>query len=126
MFPLRGYTPPILGSDFLGHYDILIDYKRKALIPTPHLHLAHHPDLSNSRALASVEIESEFNYLFGALPTVAEASHPVSHRIQCGKQVVSSRPYRIPIAQVVTVKPIFDKVLADGIIRPSDSPFASP
>ncbi|GFU34035.1 transposon Tf2-6 polyprotein [Trichonephila clavipes] len=90
-FIIADVSSPIIGADFLKHFNLLIDLKKKS-----------NPSLISK-----------------------SASHGTVHHITTGPPV-TARPRRLHPKLYDAVKVEFEFLLAQGIIRPSKSPWSSP
>ncbi|GFS84845.1 hypothetical protein TNCV_2957291 [Trichonephila clavipes] len=93
-FIIADVSSPIIGADFLRHFNLLIDLKQK--------------NLSNSSLISK------------------SASHGTVHHIITTGPPVTARPRRLHPKLYDAVKVEFEFLLAQGIIRPSKSPWSSP
>ncbi|GFX25654.1 retrovirus-related Pol polyprotein from transposon 17.6 [Trichonephila clavipes] len=93
-FIIADVSSPIIGADFLKHFNLLIDLKKK--------------DLSNPSLISK------------------SASHGTVHHIITTGPPVTARPRRLHPKLYDAVKVEFEFLLAQGIIRPSKSPWSSP
>ncbi|GFV37638.1 retrovirus-related Pol polyprotein from transposon 17.6 [Trichonephila clavipes] len=93
-FIIADVSSPIIGADFLKHFNLLIDLKKK--------------DLSNLSLISK------------------SASHGTVHHIINTGPPVTARPRRLHPKLYDAVKVEFEFLLAQGIIRPSKSPWSSP
>ncbi|GFU15043.1 retrovirus-related Pol polyprotein from transposon 297 [Trichonephila clavipes] len=101
-------SSPIIGADFLKHFNLLIDLKKKdANISFKNI-LSEYPDLSNPSLISK------------------SASHGTVHHIITTGPPVTARPRRLHPKLYDAVKVEFEFLLAQGIIRPSKSPWSSP
>ncbi|GFU89314.1 retrovirus-related Pol polyprotein from transposon opus [Trichonephila clavipes] len=108
-FIIADVSSPIIGADFLKHFNLLIDLKKKkkdANISFKNI-LSEYPDLSNPSLISK------------------SASHGTVHHITTGPPV-TARPRRLHPKLYDAVKVEFEFLLAQGIIRPSKSPWSSP
>ncbi|GFU10678.1 transposon Tf2-11 polyprotein [Trichonephila clavipes] len=94
-FIIADVSCPIIGADFLKHFNLLIDLKKKK-------------DLSNPSLISK------------------SASHGTVHHIITTGPPVTARPRRLHPKLYDAVKVEFEFLLAQGIIRPSKSPWSSP
>ncbi|GFU48982.1 hypothetical protein TNCV_2332811 [Trichonephila clavipes] len=92
-FIIADVSSPIIGADFLKHFNLLIDLKKKKSNPSL---------ISKS------------------------ASHGTVHHIISTGPPVTARPRRLHPKLYDAVKIEFEFLLAQGIIRPSKSPWSSP
>ncbi|GFV17762.1 retrovirus-related Pol polyprotein from transposon 17.6 [Trichonephila clavipes] len=95
-FIIADVSSPIIGADFLKHFNLLIDLKKK-------------------KRLMDVETS-----LF------TPSSHGTVHHIITTGPPVTARPRRLHPKLYDAVKVEFEFLLAQGIIRPSKSPWSSP
>ncbi|GFS60878.1 retrovirus-related Pol polyprotein from transposon 17.6 [Trichonephila clavipes] len=93
-FIIADVSSPIIGADFLKHFNLLIDLKKK--------------DLSNPSLISK------------------SASHGTVHHIITTGPPVTARPRRLHPKLYDAVKVEFEFLLAQGIIRPSKSPWSFP
>ncbi|GFW88540.1 retrovirus-related Pol polyprotein from transposon 17.6 [Trichonephila clavipes] len=91
-FIIADVSSPIIGADFLKHFNLLIDLKKK-----------RNPSLISK-----------------------SASHGTVHHIITTGPPVTARPRRLHPKLYDAVKVEFEFLLAQGIIRPSKSPWSSP
>ncbi|GFX21960.1 retrovirus-related Pol polyprotein from transposon 17.6 [Trichonephila clavipes] len=107
-FIIADVSSPIIGADFLKHFNLLIDLKKKdANISFKNI-LSEYPDLSNPSLISK------------------SASHGTVHHIITTGPPVTARPRRQHPKLYDAVKVEFEFLLAQGIIRPSKSPWSSP
>ncbi|GFX62772.1 retrovirus-related Pol polyprotein from transposon 17.6 [Trichonephila clavipes] len=114
-FIIADVSSPIIGADFLKHFNLLIDLKKKkpsiltvdANISFKNI-LSEYPDLSNPSLISK------------------SASHGTVHHIITTGPPVTARPRRLHTKLYDAVKVEFEFLLAQGIIRPSKSPWSSP
>eukprot|EP00835_Amoeboradix_gromovi_P000199 NODE_7_length_48057_cov_0.322240.p8 type:complete len:424 gc:universal NODE_7_length_48057_cov_0.322240:12786-11515(-) len=87
------------------------------------------PSLSSKDKDSINRFINKHGYMFGYFENEgrgASTTTAVSHRIVTDGTVVSSKPYRLSMAQRHVVEEEIDKMLSLGIIRPSQSGYASP
>ncbi|GFV84462.1 transposon Tf2-9 polyprotein [Trichonephila clavipes] len=114
-FIIADVSSPLIGADFLKHFNLLIDLKKKkpsiitvdANISFKNI-LSEYPDLSNPSLISK------------------SASHGTVHHIITTGPPVTARPRRLHPKLYDAVKVKFEFLLAQGIIRPSKSPWSSP
>ncbi|GFS49807.1 hypothetical protein TNCV_4344691 [Trichonephila clavipes] len=107
-FIIADVSSPIIGADFLKHFNLLIDLKKKdANISFKNI-LSEYPDLSNPSLISK------------------SASHGTVHHIITTGPPVTARPRRLHPKLYDAVKVEFEFLLAQCIIRPSKSPWSSP
>lgn len=133
-FVLADVASPIIGSDFLGHYDLLVDSKRRALIdPRAPQKLQKKtsimkkdtsvfPVLSNDIA----SLLNEFKQLVIQNHNTQPSPSNVTHLIETSGTAVFSRPRRLSGEKLAAAKKEFAYMVKQGICRPSCSNWASP
>nr|VZH92197.1 unnamed protein product [Spirometra erinaceieuropaei] len=136
IFVIADVPHAILGSDFLAEFDLLVDCRRARLLDrktglfvrglTP---FAAPTNLS----VLDTDIASPFRQLLLSHPNIinaqfrsGEVQHDVVHHIRTSGPPVFARPRRLAPERFQAAKAEFEHMLQLGIIRPSESPWASP
>ena len=126
---------PILGSDFLHHYNLLVDKRRRLLIDantklfvpglkstvssiSPVFFIAGSGDLFQA-LLSSFPELTNLNFV------VNKPTHSIKHHIENTGPPAFSCPRRIPAEKLSAAKAEFNRMLQRGIIHPSSTPWAS-
>ncbi|CAE1293134.1 unnamed protein product [Acanthosepion pharaonis] len=73
-----------------------------------------------------VEILRRYKHLTQPIKPTDAGDHQTQHHIKTTGQPAYSWPRRLPPHKLAYAKKAFEESLADNIIRPSDSPYASP
>ena len=134
-FLLAAVNRPILQSDFLAEFDLLVDPAKRQVLQHPSLEPLAPPVRSPADSsfasvfklaldVASLLEEYPASWkpcLSGQLP-----SHQVNHVIETEGQPLYARPHRLDQVKLPLAKAEFKKMETAGIIRRSDSPWASP
>ena len=127
----------ILGADFLGHYNLLVDVCRRKLIDqvtslaVPGCKSKHTPDYPINLSVP-LPHEKKYSDLLAEFPDLLKPNfkevtkHNVTHKIEVTGQPVYCRPRRLNPERFQAAKREFDHMLELGIVRPSKSNFASP
>ena len=139
-FVIADITNALLGADFLSHFDLLVDCKRKILHDklTDRQVVTTQADYSVSQV--SINANSSYpTYVQNLLRRYASLTSPSNHHdIQNSNQIVThsidtgsspptyARCRLLPPDKLQAAKEEFDSLLQAGIIRPSNSPWASP
>ena len=124
----------ILGADFLVAYDLLIDLKRQCVM--------HRPSGTRIPGVAGREnvplitfihhapdydcLLQEFPLLTAAEPNPSKLNSGVRHRIVTEGHPCFARPRRLPPERLQAAQQEFQRLLQEGVARPSDSCWASP
>nr|VZI33766.1 unnamed protein product [Spirometra erinaceieuropaei] len=136
IFVIADVPHPILDSDFLAEFDLLVDCRRARLLDrTTGLFvrgLSRFTAPTNLSVL-DTDIASPFRQLLLSHPNIinpqfrsGEVQHDVVHHIRTSGPPVFARPRRLAPERFQAAKAEFGHMVQPGIIRPSDSPWASP
>ena len=134
-FHLADVTTPILGADFFIANNIAIDMPGRRLIHmqnTTATPLCHTPLVSSVMGL-SLQPSTRFSDLLQQFPQVltpqfdtADSRHGIEMHIVTTGPPVHSRPRRLDNNKFQHAREEFRRMEQLGIVRPSDSPWASP
>ncbi|GFU74930.1 retrovirus-related Pol polyprotein from transposon opus [Trichonephila clavipes] len=124
----------IIGADFLKHFNLLIDLKKKRLMdvetslltPCVVSNIVQPSILTVNANISFKNILSEYSDLSNPSLISKSASHGTVHHIITSGPPVTARPRRLHPKLYDAVKIEFEFLLAQGIIRPSKSPCSSP
>jgi hypothetical protein len=127
-------TQPIIGADYISHFRLLVDLKKKRLLDGT-------TSLSASAQTASSQIPSvklitgnisidsllcEYSDLIRPTGVQREARHNTVHHIRTTPgPPVTCRPRRLAADRLAIAKAEFDVMVSDGTARPSESSWAS-
>ena len=133
-FIVADVDQPLLGADFLCHFELLVDVNHKRL-----LHMATLTSLPLTVAaisrpiLASIATDGPFASLLAEFPAIstptfsnAAVRHGVEHFIPTTGPPVHSKFRRLKPDKLTVAREEFAKLEALGIIRRSCSPWSSP
>lgn len=135
-FIIAAVTQPIIGADFLSHYDLMVDMKRNRLIDnvtrlerqcTP-AHSVTKPSAIRTfdTSSAYADILDEFPTLTKLTPTGVSTEAAVIHHIETTGPPVTARPRRLPNDKLDAARDEFETLMRAGICRPSKSNWSSP
>ncbi|GFW93628.1 transposon Tf2-9 polyprotein [Trichonephila clavipes] len=133
-FIIADVSSPIIGADFLKHFNLLIDLKKKRLVDveTSLFTSCVFSDIIQPSIL-TVDANISFKNILSEYPDFSNpslisksASHGTVHHIITTGPPVTARPRRLHPKLYDAVKVEFEFLLAQGIIRPSKSPWSSP
>lgn len=134
-FIIADIQSPILGADFLSHYDLLVDMKNDCIIDS----------VTNLRTkslrkmtVADLKIQmfdrgQPFSEILSEFPSLTQFNSPakpiktqITHHIVTEGPPVFARPRRLDPAKLEVAKKEFQYLLKAGICQPSKSPWATP
>lgn len=132
LFTIADVSRPIIGSDFLEHFDLLVDIRGRALVDKQTF-LRTKGNIIDvpSSTITTVGENSKFHQLIQSYKDIMH-EHPsstkctVSHHIETRGQAVSARARQLAPAKLQVAKDEFDRMIAQGICRPSKSSWSSP
>ena len=127
VFTIADLPYPILGSDFLHHFKLLVDMRKRRLIDAyTELSVTGFPvffiaatDDSYPTLLSSYPELTNLNFV------VSKSTHSKTHHIETTGAPVFSRPRRLPADKLKAAMAEFNHMLQLEIIRPSSSRWAS-
>lgn len=137
-FVVADVTKPIIGVDFLCHYNLVVDCKNQKLIDnTTTLSTLASPDrdFNNISSIKVVTGNSRYHVLlsreFSAITrpagTQVSIPHSTQHHIRTTPgPPVSCAPRRLAPDKLLIAKREFEEMLANGTARPSESAWSSP
>ena len=133
-FVLADVPHPLIGADFLAEFNLLVDLKGRRLIDASSY--ASVPLAQARTGAPSLNLLTEtddFSQLLAEFPEITEPKftarvpkHGVEHFIHTQGPPVHARSRRLPPDKLKAAKAEFDAMEAMGIIRKSNSPWASP
>lgn len=134
-FIIADVRTPIIGSDFLQHYNLLVDIKRQKLIDAQTL-LARNVicSLQSSFTIKTFNTACKFSKLLEEFKSITQLDHTspkptasdVTHCIDTKGAPTFSKPRRLTPDKLTAAKSEFGYLLKIGVCRPSKSPYASP
>lgn len=135
-FVIADVETPIIGMDFLAHYNLLVDPRHQRLIDaTTSLFVAGAPAPGSEPTIRTITEDSVYHDLLKEYPDLTRppvfrrksVRHNVVHYIETTSgPPVYCKPRRLAPDRLKEVRAEFDLMLRQGIIRPSKSPWASP
>ena len=125
---------PIIGADFLIHYNLLVDLRSRCLRDM-RTGLAIAASLSSITPLSLNRVDTvqnEYTKLLGQFPELTRPTtkgetvkHGITPKIVTKGHPVFARPRRLAPDKLVTAKREFDEMIKLGVIEPSDSEWSS-
>ena len=126
---------PILSVDFLAAHDLLIDPRRGRLLHRPTSSVIPTKSFVQTTPFLTylcetdrydALLEEDFTLLTFPRASNVTAPHQVQHTIITSGPPCFARPRRLPPDRLQGAQKEFALLLQEGIIRPSDSCWASP
>lgn len=133
-FIIAEVSIPIIGADFLSHFNLLVDIKKQRLIdPKSSLTTDGNVIFTPQFSISTVSNEIKFFQLLSQFPGITNpclkrvaANHETVHFIQTKGPPVTAKPRRLHPSVYDAVKNEFEFLLDQGVIRPSKSNWSSP
>ncbi|KRY64563.1 Transposon Tf2-6 polyprotein, partial [Trichinella pseudospiralis] len=134
-FIVARIAQPILGADFLRHFNLLVDLKHQRLVDMTSWTFSNGlVKTSNTKVVSCLRHGSDHNLkilekypsLTSCFRTSKPATHSIQHHILTHGPPVFARPRRLPPDRLELARKEFDILLDLSIIRPSSSSWASP
>ena len=136
-FIVADVSTPIIGSDFLAHYQLLPDCRHGRLIDGITGLSIHSPNTPSAQASIKVsllretspyiDILNEYPLTTRPAGSPREVRHSTLHYIQTTPgPPASCRPRRLAPDRLLTARAVFDEMVRDGTARRSKSPWAAP
>lgn len=135
-FIIADVTQPIIGVDFLTHFNLLVDVKKNALIDNLTKISStgkKSPTSANDSNITALSGNSVFHELLAQFASLTNPSligtnkDPlVVHHIETTGPPVFSKPRRLSPENLEIARKEFEFMMSQGIVRPSKSPWASP
>ena len=134
IFIVADIKQPILGADFLIHYNLLVDLQGRSLRDM-RTGLGIQATLSSIKPLSLNHIDSicnEYTELLNQFPELTRPTakgetvkHGITHKIVTKGHPVFARPRRLASDKLVTAKREFDEMIKLSFFEPSDSKWSS-
>lgn len=134
LFCVADVTTPVIGADFLYHFDLGVDLRRGRLKDNQTGMETRGRLTSKSHAsVLTVKPESRYHALLREFPGLTKPSAPTRdapfktyHHIETHGPPVAYPARRLPPEKLKVAKAEFAHMLEAGICRPSSSPWAAP
>ena len=139
IFIIADVSKPLLGADFLHQFGLLVDIAHGKLVDA-NTHLSVHGILVEDTPTSLTVTPSTpyhaqvYSSLLSEFPELTRihnyndtpVKHDITHHINTNGPPVSSRTRRLSPEKLQVARKEFEHMMELGIIRPSDSPWASP
>jgi hypothetical protein len=135
-FLIADVSKPIIGSDFLNHFDLLVDIKKQRIFArseiTPYVGNSNKETTMVGSTDAYMDFASQF--LLKEFTDISSSpgngnitvKHNVRHRIETVGPPIFSKARRLSPEKLKIAKEEFRVMIEKGICRPSNSEWASP
>lgn len=133
-FVIAAVSKPIIGADFLNHHKILVDVAGRTLIDKQ-TNTSVRASLCKTTepTVRSIDVKQKYHDILRDYPDVTRLSsmkeapkHSVQHYIETTGPPLHCKARPIPPHRYSSVKKEFETMMAQGLCRPSMSPWASP
>lgn len=137
-FVIADVSRPIIGVDFLGYYNLLVDVRNQRLVDGITSLTIHLPCRDSPNAISSVRTTTtedstyhrllrEYSAITRPAGKLSKPRHSTVHHIRTTPgPPVSSRPRRLDPERLSIAKKEFEEMLQNGTARRSESPWSSP
>lgn len=135
VFVIADVNRPIIGIDFLSHFNLLIDSRNHQLIDGETLlkvncarYISHKPETSCARQVNQYEalLQDFPNLLRPNILNKKIKSHNIEHFIETKGPPVFARTRKLSSEKMKAARKEFEFMLQEGLCRPSKSSWASP
>ena len=132
-FYVAAVNKPILGADFLQHFNLLVDLRNRTLVdPLTSLSTRGMAAPGNTTGFSTVSKTNPYANLLSDFPSLTQpysatrpVTHHVTHCIETSGPPVFAKARRLAPERYREVKAEFESLLQQGIIRPSSSNWSS-
>lgn len=141
-FYIANVQNPIIGTDFLTHFNLLVDLPGKRIVDGNFLHCSlgqTHKTTINNISIKLTDPESDIGKLLREFHSVLEhtstpvtpvtqtfCKHTTEHFIETTGPPLFAKPRRLASDRLICAKKTFETMIELGLCRPSKSPWASP
>ena len=132
-FYVAAIPQAILGADFLSHFSLFVDIKNaKILDSTTLLSIFAEVRPEESTHISVIKADNQFTALLKSFPSLVQpysaaipVKHHVTHHIETMGQPTHAKSRRLAPERYRQTKAEFEKLIQQGIIRPSSSNWSS-
>ena len=135
LFLVADVSQPIIGIDFLSHFGLSVNAHKQCLFDANTQLTARGQQTSDKDTIGQLTVKhgtKQFEKLMANYPTLIKAnfhqkpSHEVTHHIVTNGPPVFAKARRLAPDKLILARNEFEHMLELGIIRQSNSPYASP
>lgn len=132
-FVLANVSQPIIGADFLAHYNLLVDISGRKLVDSvTKLNVPASLVNFSGQSITTVDSQHVYYDILKNFPEITKPCsfkktppHSVMHHIETSGPPVYARARPLPPDRYKKIKAEFETMVELGICRPSKSPWAS-
>ena len=132
-FYVAEVSQPILGADFLTHFNLIVDVKNRKLYDSSRLRSTKTKDAPGSSTMIStIKADNPYASLLKSFPELTQpysaaipVKHQVTHHIETTGRPTHAKSRRLAPDRYCMAKTEFELLLQQGIIRPSSSNWSS-
>lgn len=135
-FIIADVTQPIIGADFLSHYNLLVNIRQRKLVDNltnVHMNCSLNKNGEFYKSLSFIDQNDSFKDLLNEFKDITRnnfnpkiVKHDITHHIITKGQPVFAKPRRLCPEKLKVAKTEIQILMDLGICRPSRSPWASP
>lgn len=132
-FLVADVRQPIIGADFIRHYDLLVDLRGQRLLDgKTKLYSRGKLSACSSPSLTTINRNGRYEAILREFSDVirptrpGEPKHAVQHHIVTAGPPVAERARRLSHVRAKAARREFEQLVAEGICQQSSSPWASP
>ena len=133
VFLVAAVQQPIIGADFLEHFNLLVDLRKRRLIDTvTSLTSAGKPTSTKCNNISLIQCQGKYDDLLSQYPSILKpingevpVKHSIKHHIETTGPSVFTRARRLPPDRLRAAKAEFEHMCELGIIRRSQSSWSS-
>ena len=132
-FQICEVSEPLLGADFFNRHGMAIDFKSQRLLTEDGKSVPCHVSATNSSiAVMGLHQNNDFDALLAEFPALlvhrfrSDNKHGVEHHIVTNGPPVYAKARRLDPDKLLVAEKKFREMEAAGIVRRSNSPWASP
>ena len=132
-FYVAEVSQPILGADFLTHFNLIVDVRNRKLYDSSTLKFTKGQAApGSSMKISTIKSDNPYASLLKSFPELTQpysatipAKHNVTHHIETTGRPTHAKSRRLAPDRYSMAKAEFDLLLKQGIIRPSSSNWSS-
>lgn len=134
-FTIADMKIPILGADFLAHYELAAHMNPRTLsdktmnihvLGTPTFHSTTEISVTMCHGCKYLDLLNQLVDIMQPFKAADSGGHQTQYHIRTSRAPAYSRSWPLAPHKLAYAKAQFDKILNNGFIHPSNSPYTSP